>query len=186
MSAGRSEVVHGFPDVVLHRPTIWWEFSHLDHSPEGLFNSKSRRRGARLDEPISAWADLFHVKSVGEFSDSQSAVHVLFVGEEDERAAPQLLAAQRVLQLSVRLIKTLPVRAVHDEHNGCCVLMETLPVLTHFPLTTDIPHGHGDVLPVLSPLHHLHVEANCRHSADARIVLQLVEKSRFSGVVKAQ
>lgn len=182
----RSEVVHCFLDIVFHPPSVWRGFGHLDHAPEGLLNSKSRRCGARLDEPIPIWANLFQVKSVGDFGDSQSAVRVLFVGEKNQRAAPQLLAPQRVLQLPVRLSQTLPVRAVHDEHNSCCVMVETLPVLAHFPLTTDIPHGQCDVPPVLSPLEHFHVEADRRHGADTRVVLQLVEEGRFSGVVQAQ
>uniref|UniRef100_A0A674N551 Granulins domain-containing protein n=1 Tax=Takifugu rubripes TaxID=31033 RepID=A0A674N551_TAKRU len=148
-------------------------------SQDPLMESGTRRRGARLHEPIPRRADLPQVKPFGYLGDRQSAVHVLFVGEQDEGPPAQLLAPQRVLQLSVRLVQTLPVRTVHHEHDGRHVVVEALPVLPHLPLAADVPHGQSHVLPVLFGVQHLHVEADGGRSGDEGVVLQLVEEGRL-------
>lgn len=186
MFGTRCEVVHSFLDIVFYCPGAWWEFGHLGHSFEGLLDSKARRRRARLHEPIPRCANLPEVKPLGYLGDSQSAVHVLLVGEQDEGPPAQLLAPQRVLQLPVRLVQTLPVRAVHHEHNGRHVVVEALPVLPHLPLATDVPDGQRDVLPVLFGVQHLHVKADSGRGGYEGVMLQLVEEGRFPRVVQAQ
>lgn len=182
----RCEVVHSFLDIVLDRAAVWREFGHLGHSLEGLLHSRARGRRARLHEPVPGRANLPEVKPLGYLGDSQSAVDVLFVGQQDEGPPAQLLAPQRVLQLPVRLVQTLPVRAVHHEHDGRHVVVEALPVLPHLPLAADVPDGQGDVLPVLFGVQHLHVEADGGRGGDEGVVLQLVEEGGLPRVVQAQ
>lgn len=173
-------------DIVFDGSGVWRELGHLGHSFEGLLDSIARRCRARLHVPISRRASLPEVKPVGYLSDSQSAVHVLFVGEQDEGSPTQLLAPQRVLQLPVRLVQTLLVRAVHHEHDGRHIVVEALPVLPHPALAADVPDGQRDVFRFLFDVQHLHVEADGGRGGDEGVMLQLVEEGRFSRVVQAQ
>lgn len=181
-----SEVVHCILDIVFHCTGLWRKFDHLDHSFKGLLNSKSRRRRAWLNETIPLLADLSHIESVLHFSDIQPAVDVLFVGEKNQRTAPELIISQSSFQLPLRLVQALLVGTVHNEHDSSSVLVEIRPVVAHVPLTADIPDGYSYFSPVLSGLEHFHVEADGRDGADTSVVLQFVEESRFSSVVQTQ
>lgn len=71
---------------------------------------------------------------------------ILLVGEDQEGSIAQLILVQHALQLLTGLNDTIAIVAVDDEDDTLGVLEVVPPERTDLVLTTDIPHGKGDVL----------------------------------------
>ena len=71
---------------------------------------------------------------------------ILLVGEDQEKGVPQLVLVQHPLELLTGLNNTVAIVAVDDEDDTLGVLEVMPPERTDLVLTTDIPHGEGDVL----------------------------------------
>lgn len=82
---------------------------------------------------------------------------ILFVGEDQEQGIPKLILIQHSLKLLTSLADTLSVVGVDNENDSLGVLEVMAPKGTDLVLTTDIPHGEGNVLVLDS----LDVEAYC-------------------------
>ena len=71
---------------------------------------------------------------------------ILLVGEDKEESVPQLVLVQHPLELLAGLNNTVAIVAVDDEDDTLGVLEVMPPERTDLVLTSDIPHGEGDVL----------------------------------------
>jgi len=71
---------------------------------------------------------------------------ILLVGKHQKKRIPQLVLVQHPLKLLPSLADTLPVVGVDDEDNTLGVLEVMAPEGADLVLSTDIPHGEGDVL----------------------------------------
>ena len=71
---------------------------------------------------------------------------ILLVGEDKEESVPQLVLVQHPLELLAGLNNTVAIVAVDDEDDTLGVLEVMPPERTDLVLTSDIPHGKGDVL----------------------------------------
>ena len=71
---------------------------------------------------------------------------ILLVGEDQEESIPELVLVEHALELLARLDNTIAIVAVNDEDDTLGVLEVMPPERTDLVLTSDIPHGEGDVL----------------------------------------
>lgn len=70
----------------------------------------------------------------------------MLVGEDQEVGVPELVLVQHALQLLAGLDDTVTIVAVDDEDDTLGVLEVVPPQRSDLVLSTDIPHGEGDVL----------------------------------------
>lgn len=77
-----------------------------------------------------------------------SATHrqILLVGKDQEGSIAKLVLVQHALELLASLNNTIAIVAVDNEDDTLGVLEVMPPQRTDLVLTTDIPHGEGDVL----------------------------------------
>ena len=88
------------------------------------------------------------------FCEKRAYGKILLVGEDQEDGVPQLILVQHALQLLTGLDDTVAIVGVNNEDDTLSVLEVMSPERSDLVLSTDIPHGEGDVL----VLHSLDVE----------------------------
>lgn len=71
---------------------------------------------------------------------------ILLVGKDQENCVTEFVLVQHALEFLPGLNNTVAIVAVDDENDTLSILEVVPPQRSNLVLTTDIPHGEGDVL----------------------------------------
>lgn len=71
---------------------------------------------------------------------------ILLVGKDQEQSIPQFIFVEHSLEFLAGFADTLSVVGIDDEDDTLGVLEVMAPEWTNLVLSSDIPHGEGDVL----------------------------------------
>jgi hypothetical protein len=71
---------------------------------------------------------------------------ILLVGEDQKQSIPQLILVEHSLEFLASFTDTLSIVGINNEDDTLGVLEIVAPEWTDLVLSSDIPHGEGDVL----------------------------------------
>jgi len=137
-------------------------------------------RGARsLDVPRSL-AETVEPELVGNLSRVHRVGEILLVGKDQEERVAQLILVEHALQLLTSLGYTLAIVRVDHENDTLGILEVVPPEGADLVLSSDVPHGEGNVLVLDS----LDVEADRGDRGYNLTKLELVQNSSFTSGVE--
>ena len=153
---------------------------------ETLVQTITSGGASSLDVPLTTHVgetetlgDLVHRHGVGE---------ILLVGEHKKDGVAELVLTEHAVKLllgtvlgTTLVINTLLIVGIDDEDDTLGVLVVVTPQRTDLVLTTDIPHGEGDVLVLDS----LDVETDGGDGGDDLSKLQLVKDGSLTGGIES-
>lgn len=117
---------------------------------------------------------------LGDLGGVHGVWQVLLVGKDQEQGVSQLVLVEHLLQLLSGLGNTVSVIGVNNKDDALGVLEVVSPQRSDLVLSTDIPHGEGNVL----VLDGLNVETNGWDGGDDLAKLQFVQDGGFTGGIQ--
>jgi len=152
----------------------------VDAQPLETFIQTVATGGAgSLDEPRPL-PEPMQSKLIGNLCSVHGIGKILLVGEDKEQSIPELILVQHPLQLLTSLRNTFPIVGVDDEDNTLGILEIVSPEWADLVLSSDIPHGEGDVL----VLDRLDIEADGGDGGDDFTKLELVQDGGLTSSVE--
>jgi len=106
--------------------------------------------------------------------------HILLVREDKDDSVAEVVLVEHALQLLTGLLDPIAVVRVNNEDKTLRILVIVLPKRADTVLSTDIPHGEGDVF----VLNRFDVEADRGDGVHKLTKLQLEEDGGLTGTVE--
>jgi len=147
---------------------------------ETLVKTVSRGGTGGLDVPCSL-SQAVEAELVSDLCRWHGVWKILLVGKDQEQSIPQFILVEHSLEFLAGFADTLSVVGIDDEDDTLGVLEVMAPEWTNLVLSSNIPHGEGDVL----VLNGLNIEADGWDSGDDFTKLELVQNGSLTGGIQS-